>query len=286
MALGRTSLKSARTRIHRIEKTFEFVGYAILVSYFLYLSVVWITARPSLWITDVEIEGAHAVSADSIADIAKEQLNGILLYHIRTDNEFLYPKEEVIEEVMSLSPRIAHVSVDFTGRHTLRVAVTEFTPNFLFCMASDLALASSTSIDRQPKDCYFADEKGYVYSEAPEYLGYPFVAIIASTSEEAVTHATPVGTHALSEEEYARIRSFIDDLSRAGLSTHSVTLMPDHDVEIEVGMPWKLLWTTTRDPEASFRNLGVVLDSLAASPSKGKDVTQIDLRFGNKIFYR
>lgn len=289
MALGRKTLQSTRTRLRKVDKVFQYFGYVLLVIYFLYLAVVWSTFRHVVQITSVEVEGTHAVSKEAIAALASESLSNVLLSHIRRDNSFFYPEREMIKRILALSPRIAHVAIDFNRRHVLHVVIIEYTPNFLFCMKSDggeVDASTTTSINHQPRDCYFADEDGYVYAEAPEYVGYPFVAIIASTSEQAVTHASPIGTHALSEEEYSHIQGFIDDISRAGLVTHSVTLLPDKDVRIEVGMPWSLLWTTTEDPEGSIRNLSIVLTSIAHSNTKVNSIKEIDLRFGNKIFYR
>ena len=289
MALGRKTLQSTRTRLRKVDKIFQYVGYALLIVYFLYLATVWVTFRPLVEITTVDVEGTHAVSKEAIEALVKEPLHGVLLSHIRRDNQLFYPTKEIRARTLSLSPRIAHVAIDFDRRHVLHVTIIEYTPNFLFCMSSDdteVDASSTINIDHQPRDCYFADEEGYVYADAPEYVGYPFVAIIASTSEQAVTHASPIGTHALSEEEYSHIRGFIDDISRAGLVTHSVTLLPDQDVRIQVGMPWSLLWTTTENPEASIRNLSVVLTNIAHSDTKVSSVKEIDLRFGNKVFYR
>lgn len=281
-------MKSRRAQLRRIDKTFEYIGYALLISYSLYLLCVWVSMRPSFFIDAVTIEGAHATSEASISNLVKAKLDTQLLFHIKRNNKLLYPVNEMEKEVLALSPRIANVRTIFDSSKKLRVVVTEYTPNFLYCMRSDTMLfeASTTPIDRQPKDCYFADEEGYVYANAPEYIGYPFVAIVASSSEQAVTHQSPVGTNVLTEESYARIRTYIDDLSQVGLTTHSVTLLGQNDIRAEVGMPWAILFATDKDPQRAIRNLGVVLANLEKTPGKGKDIREIDLRFGNKIFYK
>lgn len=288
MALGRKTMKSRRAQMRRIDKIFEYIGYSLLTVYSLYLLCVWISLRPALFIDTVKIEGAHATSGDSIASIVNAKLDEQLLFHIRRNNKLLYPVREMEKEVLALSPRIANVRTIFDSTTHLRVVVTEYTPNFLYCMRSDSLIneTSAAPTDHQPKDCYFADNNGYVYANAPEYIGYPFVAIVASSSEQAVTHQSPIGTYVLTEASYARIRTHIDSLSRVGLTTHSVTLLGGSDIRVEVGMPWVILFATDKEPERAIRNLGVVLANLEKTPEKGKDVREIDLRFGNKIFYK
>ncbi len=284
----RKKLKSSHARSRTIDKTFEYIAYFLIVVYGVYLLVVWVFARPSLFINEITVLGTHAVSSTSIQMLAVSLLDQKYLYRINRNNKFLYPETQLKTDVLSISPRLAHVETTFDTKNKLKIEVTEFTPNFLYCLHSDKAdhIASSTPTDQQPKDCFFADEEGYVYAEAPEYVGYPFVAIIASTSEEAVMHQSPIGTRVISEPDYEKITSFIDHLSVVGLTTHVVTLLGGNDILLEVGMPWEILFSYDKDADRAISNLGVVLKNLDKSPDKGKSVRTIDLRFGNKIFYR
>ena len=274
--------------MRKIDKTFAYIGYTIITLYAVFLLCAWISLRPALHITSVTVEGAHAISEEGIKNVAVAHLDDTILFWGKRNNQILFPVMEMERAVKSLSPRIANVKTAFDSHHHMRVIITEYTPNFLYCMRSDLlpTTSSSSPSEYQPKDCYFADVDGYVYAEAPEYIGYPFVAIVASSTEEAVTHQSPIGTTVLTEDAYSRIRMYIDDLSRVGLTTHSVTLLGGGDIRAEVGMPWVLLLATSKEPDRTIANLGVVLENLEKTPDKGKGVREIDLRFGNKIFYK
>ncbi len=281
-------MKSRRSLNRKIDKTFGYIGHSFLAIYAIYLLCVWISERPSLFINSITVVGAHATSEEGIKAVASSVLNDKILYRIKQNNQLLYPSQEVGKQIRSLSPRIANVKVRFDNHKDLKVIITEYTPNFLYCLGSNSTQheSSTPQKDHQPKDCFFADEEGYVYANAPEYIGYPFVAIVASSSEQAVTQASPVGTHVLTNDSYNRIRLYIDNLSRVGLTTHSVTLLGGGDIRVEVGMPWVLLLATDKDPDRAIANLGVVLLNLENSRESAKNVSEIDLRFGNKIFYR
>ena len=121
---------------------------------------------------------------------------------------------------------------------------------------------------------------------APEYIGYPFVAIIASSSVEGMPLPSPLGTVPVGEREYKTIRTFVDQLARAGFTTHAITLLDKDDIKLSLDTPWTLLWTTTEKPEQSISNLQVLLTSMNGDRKAKGEVREIDLRFGNKIFYK
>jgi len=184
----------------------------------------------------------------------------------------------------------------FDTRHQLRIVVEEYLPAILYCMnlespplgASDMeptTAASSTDTTTDLSDCYFANDRGYVFAEAPTYAGYPFVAIVAQ-SIGRTSERSPVGTYALDAARYQSIQTFVALLREDGFHTHAVELLPDHDVRIKTDQPWDILWTTTKDPVESTKNLQLVLRSIKSDGGEKAQIHFIDLRFGNKIFYK
>ena len=170
--------KLTRTRLRRVDKTFLRLCEAFLVLSAFFFITVWVSHRPSLYITKIEVEGAHAVDAKDVHDTAGEALRAELLGDIQRNNTYLYPSAAVEASIKLLSPRIAYTHISFPDRHTLVASVVEYSPTFLYCQKTLPLDASASSTEGViPRDCYFADEKGYVFSAAPEYIGYPFVAI-------------------------------------------------------------------------------------------------------------
>jgi hypothetical protein len=286
--LRKKTLKSANARLKRIDKTFMHIGHTLIVVYAIFAFLAWLSLRPSLQITQIQIEGTHAVSTQTVASVAEKYLHIPVLHYIHSDNSLLYPAQKVVSEIKALSPRIAYAAAVIDAHRVLHVSVTEYTPTFLYCtgMAMSINDASSSSSSLLPNDCYFADEKGYVYAAAPEYLGYPFVALVASSSDDGLPAQNPVGTYAVPKEEYKNIHAFIDALARAGFSAHTVVLLGEHDVRVAGDMPWTILWTTTRSSELSVENLKLVRTSIGLDKKSEAAVHTIDLRFGDKIFYQ
>ena len=286
--LRHKALKSEQIRLKRVDRIFLRIAELFLIVSAVFFFMVWVTHREALYITHIQVEGARATPPESIAGVTSAVLNDRLFLTVKRDNLFLYPSQSVEEKIKALSPRIAYAKISFPDPHTLLATVAEYTPTFLYCKKSEGGdvRASSTLSTNNPSDCYFADQKGYVFSAAPEYIGYPFVAIIASSSVEGMPSVSPLGTVPVDPATYKSIRAFVETLSRAGFTTHAITLIDKDDVKLTLDTPWDLLWTTTEKPEASVSNLQVLLTSMNGDKAAKNAIQEIDLRFGNKIFYK
>ncbi len=300
--LGRKTLKSERARMQRVDTYFRRTAQTFLILYMAFVFGVWFTHRPSFFLTTIIIEGTHALPAPEMHRVAEQALHTHLLFLINRNNKFLYPSHEVLTNLKTLYPRIANITLGFDNSHEARIVVTEYAPAMLYCTSLDSFIqtsapshvnASSTSGEenmgeKSPatlSDCYFADERGYVFASAPEYAGFPFVAIVAP-KENGEKGRVPIGTFALDIEKYKSIQSFIAALETLGFKTHAVELLAEHDVRIKTDKPWDILWTTTKDPLESTKNLKLVLASFDGSKKQEGELNVVDLRFGNKIFYK
>ena len=285
--LRHKALIHERARIKRIDKIFLRIGQIFLIVSAMYLFTVWISYRPSIEITNIAVVGTHAVDAEQVYDVANAGLGQRLLFSIRQSNSYFYPRTQIEQRIKALSTRVAYANVSFSDRHTLVATVAEYTPTFLYCrkVLDEKDNASSTK-EVIPRDCYYADEHGYVYASAPEYIGYPFVAIIASSTVEGMPLSSPLGSVPIDIAAYKRIRVFVDQLARIGYTTRAITLLDRDDVRLALDTPWSLLWTTTEKPELSASNLQVLLTSMNGDKKAKNEVREIDLRFGNKIFYK
>jgi hypothetical protein len=316
--IGRKTLRSERARMQRIDAFFGYLSFVLLACYAVFVVVVWVSERESLRIDQVVIVGAHAVPEAELRVAAQRALETHLLFAIRRDNVLLFPTQRFLSEMRSSYPRIADINIDFSGSKELVVSLREYQPEFLYCIAGDMRVArayketlatiatSSAPLDGEDtllissenpenivtpffepeSSCYLADPSGYVFAHAPTFSGTPFLSLITiATGSPSVVE--PIGTSLISSERLRSIMVFVSALRENGVFVSRVILLPEHDVEIHVSAPWDILWSTDVDPLESIRNLGIALDSISRTAS---DTTAhprvIDLRFGNKVFYR
>ena len=278
--LGRKTLQSERARMRRIDRGFERLFRVVLLAYFFFVLLSWIFDRPALQIAEVRVTGTETVNAEEIQYLAAEILKKKFLWQISRNNALLYPGRAINSAVHEIDPRIAVVSVSTKGRKVLHIEVTEYVAALLWCAPNedDHLSASST------KSCFLADKEGYVFASAPDYSGYPFDVFrtnIAGSEEDG----SAVGLYVLPREEFEKISEFRAVLSRSNIIVREVISTDVKDYKFVTGYPWNILWSSTRDAEKSVEDLNLVLSSLDGEEST-TTLEHIDLRFGNKIFYK
>jgi hypothetical protein len=137
----------------------------------------------------------------------------------------------------------------------------------------------------QPVDnaahCYYADDQGYIFAEAASWSGHPYTTFVSTSTAQSLR------THILPKEEYALVGQFLSSLTAIDIFPHTVTILGNNDFRIDTTLPWDILWSSEKDPQKSTDNLALVLSSLQTMDTKKKtELESIDLRFGDKIFYK
>ena len=279
--LGRKTLKSKRAQMRTIDMVFERVAQTLLISYFIFTLVSWTTLRESFRIEHISVLGAQATNTEAIEMLAHEFLSQKFLWKINRNNALLYPKQSLATAVLTLDSRLKNIDIAVEENSLLTLRVTEYVPSYLWCNGATRATST-------PPVCYLADDTGYVFAKAPDYSGYPFdvfeTSIAGSDEQES-----PIGLFMLPEEEFAKVSAFRLALEKSGITTHRIAQTGEFDYTLTTDAPWVVVWSSTKDPNVSARNLDIVLGDIKSRKGKGKGTTtpsSIDLRFGSKIFYQ
>lgn len=280
--LRRKTLKSPRARMRRIDFYFELASRVVLVCFLLFVFIQWTAERTALRIDSIVIEGSHAVDEEVVRGIALNFLEKKYLWKIDRNNRFFYPKSQMIQKIWSINSRIESVSMSVDNRKTLRIKMTEYTPEHLWCRNefSEAVLATSTT-----KSCFLVDDRGYVFADAPNYSGYPFDIYrtnIAGSEEQG----SPIGLYMLQADEFQKVLTFVSVLEASGTHALEIEQLNEHDYAFKSEEPWAILWTSTRDPVESVSTIELAIRDIMRLGEDTKPPTSIDVRFGNKIFYK
>ncbi len=289
--IGRKTLKSVRARSRKIDIFFLRLLQLFLVCCGVFIFIAWLSYRPALQLNHIAIEGTHAIDPEHIEAIAHDAFSWKLFSRLRRDNVIFYPTRRVLALIREADSRVRDVNIIFDSRHDMRVAITEYIPDLLYCMqpSESTANASSTPssiLAMNFSNCYLATDEGYIYASSPEYSGYPFLVFIASSTEASEPDLSPIGTFVLPEEEYKPITEFAELLLRSKVIPRTITILGDRDVRIATQLPWDILWSSDKDPKESATNLQLALPTILGPNAAKSDFRIIDLRFGNKIFYK
>lgn len=277
--LGRKTLKSERAKTRVIDKVFERTGNFVLIVFFLFVLASWLSYREAIRIDSIEVSGAASTDPKLAELVASNALAEQILWKIDRNNSVLLPERSIREGILAIDPRIKSVTMDVVNHKLLAVAITEYTPTFLWCPQTEASTSTPNA-----ELCFLADPEGYIFAKAPSYSGYPF-DVFRTNIPGREEQGTPIGLSLLPAEEFAKVAVFHRLLLDAGLLAHEIVEGDPTDYHFLVEGNWEVLWSSRSDPAKSMENLTLVLAEIKKERGEHARVSSIDLRFGSKVFY-
>lgn len=233
---------------------------------------VWrVLASARLAISDVEVMGTSRIGPDAIRDAVRDDLAGRVWLILPRNNYFFVSSVAIQEDLRNRFPQAADVSVEKIFPNTIRVSIRERRLWGVYC--------ASQSATSTPSACFYIDNQGSAFQEFSSIAGFllPVVWGMASTS---------VGAQAVVPEA---IR-FFDDARRVLASINATPIalrmsnaIPD-DVILNLSEGWDIRVTRRRVVDEWFSILKTLLDKeVGVNRSR---LEYVDLRFGQKVFYK
>ncbi|HEV3245077.1 MAG TPA: hypothetical protein VG102_01850 [Candidatus Paceibacterota bacterium] len=264
-----------RARRRRIRMIVASVVASVLVACAFYLAQVSYLPRYS--VGTVEVTGAQTVSPELVADYAQSIIYDGSHHFFSRANLLLYPKALIEKDIPLEFPRIASASVS-SGllSNAIIIKVTERTPFALWCLPAQAGTTDGT--------CYDMDENGFLFAQAPatastsgEYIFTGGVSV--PTTSQSVIGQTFVSGHS------AGLVAFLQLLSQSGLTPLGASVQSDQDFTVPLRQGFSLYASFGEDPAALANNVELILSSNALSGQE-QNLAYIDLRFGDKVYYK
>lgn len=222
--------------------------------------------------------------------VVDPQAVGVLVAKIVDQRAFLifprnhllwYPAEEITTSLKGEFPRILGVKLTADFNHDLIIEVRERTPLLLFCTGGE-------------NDCYFVDETGLAYTQAPFFSPGVFLTWQASTTDQTVPFRVGEATvvRRLLDSQILLERA-LEQVWGRRFRLVEVESLPDGDFAFTVSpryrvassSKWRVLIDAERSPVDLAANFFTAL-SVMADRSATATLQYVDLRFGEKVFYK
>lgn len=266
----------------RRRQVFFKAGLATAGIFVLLSSIVAFFYIPKFRIKNISVDGLLVLGKEElqpdISGFLKNKFFGILPY----DNIFILPKEKLISFISGEFPPLKKISIDRDFTQGIFVLVEERKPGFLWCreyMEVRPPLEVEPPQFPQAADCAFMDENGFIFQTAPFFAGNIFLKFFDRREESA-----DVGKNMLSGGEFAKLSSFYKKMSDKNFRIASIDLKDGDIYEIFLGEGWYVILNNKNEPEDSFNNLELVLNETVKE--KRPQLEYIDLRFGNKVYFK
>ncbi len=237
---------------------------------------IYIVHRPEIRIDTVVFSGGvlvkHAdVEAETLVFLGRSYL-GI----IPKNNILFYPHDSLEAYLKDVFRRIDQISITRSNMHSLSVAITERKPVALWC---DTLPEVGPSLH-----CYFMDNLGVLFAEAPQFSGDAYTKYFGLINSD-----TPLGSQfTISSTTFRLINDFVHEVDILSLSPEYIVAKDDGEFSIYLSNGGYILFDLKSDIGKTRDNLEALLraPAFATSTRERLPIDYIDLRFGNKLFYK
>jgi len=241
----------------------------------LFYAVSWASYLPQYNISSISVSGARSVSDELVVHTIELALDDGAYHIISRRNVFFYPREALQETLVSALPpvrsaRITHPSFSSTEIH---VALEEREPFARWCSEAE-------------GPCYLMDEGGFIYAPMENVDGtlfstsstqYVFTGRIASST-------LPIGQSFI-KAHLPGLVSLLKFLGQAGFAPRGAHVENDQDLSVRLQEGFILKASFGADAGTLVKNLELVLSSDVLE-GKRAALEYIDLRFGNRVYYK
>ncbi len=232
-------------------------------------------------INEVKVSGNRLVEMADIEALVRADLAGNYFHLFSKSNSFIYPAKKIKRDLLTKFKRLVEVSVNIKDIKTLEITVKEREAEYIWC--TDLVLTIDEGGEQK---CYFLDSDGYIFDFSPHFsdgVYFKFYGKIASNNT-----MSPIGLYFI-PDNLKRVVAFRSTLEKMGLKLISLRAEENGDMNISLSSGAVIIFK----PEADFNKLAENLQAaLATEPLKTDFVKKyssllyIDLRFGNKVYYK
>lgn len=259
---------------------------AFVFCFFVFITLLAFLSRISrLQIKEINIIGNVVIDTEALKNNVKEKLRGNYLWFLPKANLLYYPKNDIQNELNTKFKRLKDVIINIKNKQTLEISAIERTPKYIWCGDNH------RQIILENQKCYFLDEEGYIFDEAPYFSGevyFKFYGLITGGKQKEI----PFGFY-FEKQNLKNLILFKETLEKMGLKPVALSML-DENIKIFLSTS-----KTSAYPEIIFKkdsdfpkvaeNLqsALVTEPLRTNLiKKYSSLLYIDLRFGNKVYYK
>lgn len=215
-------------------------------------------------IREIQISGNKEIRTQDLQELVENKINQKLLFY-QIKNIFLVNSEDIKKTITDGFPKIAEVNLKRKFPNSLIVEAKEREPIFIWCK------------DSSP--CFYLDKEGIIFEEVSG--DSPGLLKIKSPGIEGFK----LGSRIIEKETMIileEIQSKLRDNLRISIKEISIS---GGKIIVQTEKSWQIYFDLNENPDQEILNLSQVLEK-EISPEKRESLEYIDLRFGNRVYYK
>lgn len=275
---GKRSLRSTSARIERKkDMPWKIMAVAAIVALPLAGSIM-LAHLARFRVTTIMLSGNVVVSDSDIRDYVNKKLAGSYFFVFPHNTVAIYPRAGIEHGLSKNFPRFSSVEVSTVNAKTIAVKVAERKPAYVWCPSL------------QDSHCYFLDNTGYIFADAPYFSGHVYFIFYGPIANPD----TPLGNHYMPADQFAAAAAAIAALEKIGMVPLALEVLPSDssavpDYRIDLSGGGTLTFRSSDAGRIREIVLSVLSSSIFAAmpPAKlGTAIDYIDARYGDKVVYK
>jgi len=238
----------------------------------------FVAHRHNIQIREVRLTGGVLVTESDVQKVVDTVLSGKYFYIYPRNNAFIYPHDELVAELKHGLQRIDTVSVGVEDFHILTVVITERKPSALWCDDGNPDM----------EKCYFMDDTSTVFADAPVFSGDAYFKYYGSLSTTTAGGGVIGGRYMASSTQFTDISAFVSSVLAVGLRPQYLLQKDGGEYSLVIHNGGHIYFDTRESLSKVTQNMNILLNSDAyrKAVSATSTLDYIDLRFGNKVYYK
>lgn len=266
---SREPKRVAPLRVRKRRKRLAIAAFILIIVGAAAYGIHWASYLPQYSIQNIDISGTVSLTRDDILARVNAFFDRQGRF-ISPRNIFWYDTKGLERDLESDILHIANATLsrDSLTSTTLRISIDERIPFARWC-------ASETS-------CYVIDKTGFIFATYDASSTSPLEAEVFTGGVS--DPGNPLG-HSVAAARFPSLLAMIQSLGQAGYSVHKADIDENGDLAFALDTGFTLYASAGADPLSLLRDLKLILIS---APLKDHltDLEYIDLRFGNRVFYK
>lgn len=257
------TLKRKKQKIKKIKT------YSICAGVIIFLvGVVYLMRLSQIQISEIKVTGNTFVDTQEIQDKTNAIIHSNIFWIIPQSNIFIFSKSD-LEKELKKNPAIVSVKIRKNYFHTLSIEIKEQEKEMIYC----------SSIEHT--DCFYINKTGFIYAKVKDLI-IPEQEIIIY-NEQGIKK---IQDTILDEKIYIDTVLFIKNTARQDIKIGEVYLKADGVIEFITRDKTRIIASVFDDFKKDFANLVALFEKQILTKDTISQVEYIDLRFGNKVFYK
>lgn len=232
------------------------------------VGIGWLLFSSRFRIDDIQISRVEQIDSAPIRAVVERWLAGHIYYVIPKNTVLALPTKDLKREIISSFPTIRDAVITRSFPRTLLIDLKEYDVWGVLCHG-------------EPEKCFWIDRNGTAFDNAPEFSGVIVPKIHDNRIQEYRLHARYLSDNLM------RLIAYFNERAVSSNHLQSVQFIidaKDATLRVRTRLGWDILLIESSDPEQAYKNLSLALNG--EIKDRVQELEYIDLRFGNRIFYK